>query len=103
MRRPLIGVLFFTLAHAAIAFCEQPAEEFSARKFVEKTKGRQAYGIYLDGAKIGWGVDDFQLGEFKGRQVAIAKEESYMAIKTEDEDSTFRTEGRTIYDLEATA
>jgi hypothetical protein len=99
MRHSLIGVLFLALAHATIAFCDHPNSEFSGREFVEKTKGRRAYGIYLGGAKIGWGIDDFQLGEFEGRQVAVSLEESYMAIKSADEESTFRTEGRTIYDL----
>ena len=90
----LVIVLLTSSAHAQ----NQPNKKESQqpkswREYISKQQGRQAYGIYLQGKKLGWMIEDIKLGEHDGQPVAIFSEQgklsaSFFGAKTEMEMNT---------------
>ncbi|MFT5467681.1 MAG: hypothetical protein ACI8UO_002788 [Verrucomicrobiales bacterium] len=67
------SIAFFTLLVFVCLARSSAQEETNWKQFTEENAFKNAYGIYLDGKKLGWTLEEFYLDEVNGREIAVTK------------------------------
>lgn len=69
-------------------------------EYARRTATRQAYGMYMMGHKVGWMVIDSRLGSYRGRPVAVVREEDGMRMVMMGDTSVSSGVSTTYYALD---
>jgi hypothetical protein len=95
------AILWVCLAVAPTAplAAKEPKQD-SLRAYVLQKQGRQAYGVYVRGKKLGWFIDEIKLGKYGDKAAAVHVAEVYIAISREGEKSVLEAKSTTYYSLE---
>jgi transglutaminase superfamily protein len=93
-----LPVLFLLLAPPAPA-AEAPPQE-SLKDYVVRSAGRTAYGIYVNGKKAGWEVDEVQLGKHDGKEAGLLTTTAYLAVIVDGTKSVVEEKTAVYYELE---
>lgn len=87
----LMGLLLVCAAselpHAGQAQTSGPGPNDSLREYIRRSQYRQAYGVYLNGQKVGWGIIELKLGKLKRREVAENNTEMHIRIRMGSEEA----------------
>ncbi len=69
-------------------------------EFVRRTTGRQAYGMYMLGHKVGYTIMESRLGTYRGRPACVAYEEDSMTMIMMGDKSVSSGVSTTYYGLD---
>lgn len=94
MLRRLLVPLVVTVSVALAA-----TESESLAQFVERTAGRQAYGVYMLGQKVGWSLVESRPGNYQGQPVAVSSEEDWTEMIMMGERTVSHGKSVTYYTL----
>ncbi|MCE7875150.1 transglutaminase domain-containing protein [bacterium CPR1] len=89
------AALFILTVSAALA----GGETESLAQFVQRTAGRQAYGVYMLGQKVGWSLVESRPGNLLGQPVAVCSEEDWTEMVMMGERTVSRGKSVTYYTL----
>lgn len=81
-----------------LALAAPPSETLA--EYARRTAGRQAYGMYMLGHKVGFSVMESRLGTYRGRPAAICTEEDAMTLVMMGDKSVSSGLSTTYYSLE---
>ena len=97
-------VLLLSCCPPAVVFAQQAipeaSQDVSPRQYVHEAQGRQAYGIYLAGRKVGWFVEELKLSQLNDQEVAVLNEEFHFSITFAGEKSVFMGQEEKMFELE---
>jgi hypothetical protein len=100
-RSTVVALLCLFLSPVSIGLAEKKeAVTESLRAYVLKKQSRQAYGVYVKDTKTGWMIDDFKLGKYKDREVAVQTTEMYLVDNSGGEKSILTQTSTLYYSLE---
>ena len=95
----LAGLLLAPLPAGSAPSPAAPQPE-SLRDYVQRVQYRQACGVYLDGHKVGWALNEFKLGRHKGREVAVNSSEVHLQMQMGGDETTTDSAETASYSLE---
>jgi hypothetical protein len=92
---PVVLLLSLAPLHA-----EAPKAKESLRDYVLKNKGRDAYGLYVVGKKVGWMTTELKLDKVNDKEVAVVQSHMYIALVRDGMKSIMENKSITHYSLE---
>lgn len=109
VQRLVLGLVFVCLSAVDGLAQVEPAKEpnltavaegkESLREFVNKHAYRQAYGMYVQQQKLGWVIEELQLGKYQDEDVAIYQDESYFSTEFVGEKEVATSTSYVVYSL----
>lgn len=94
--RILVGVI---LLLPFSSFAEEKASA-SLKAFAEKIQGKHAYGVYIQGKKIGWSISEIKLTKHDGKDALLSTEETLFEIKRDQAGVKLHVTNTTLFGLE---
>jgi hypothetical protein len=79
---------------------EEPKAKETLRDYVLKNKGRDAYGLYLLGKKVGWMTSEMKLEKVDNKEVAVSSSTMYIALIRDGKKSVMEHKSVSHYSLD---
>ncbi|MEW6283689.1 MAG: hypothetical protein AB1758_34075, partial [Candidatus Eremiobacterota bacterium] len=89
-----------TATPTPVATLAQASPAGSLEDFARRIVGRQSYGLYMGGKKIGWARLEFTTEKREGRTVAVFSEEFHMRATFRGEKLQVSSQARTVFSTE---
>jgi hypothetical protein len=79
---------------------DEPKVKETLRDYVLKNKGRDAYGLYFTGKKVGWLTSEMKLGKPADKEVAVVTSHMYIALSLNGKKTVKESKSFSHYSLE---
>jgi hypothetical protein len=79
-----------------------PVPVQTIKDYAETIKGRHAYGMYIQGKKVGWSILDLKFDKHDGKDVFVIIDETYLETKRDSKTVKMHMTSATTFGLEGT-
>jgi hypothetical protein len=102
MRRLVTAFLFCGLLAPPVLAQNAPVDpgKLALKDYAKTAQGRYAYGIYIQGKKIGWSISDTKLGKYDGKDALIVTEEGMFEIRRGQDALKMESKSKCVFGLE---
>lgn len=95
--RSLLALCWLVAVTANVG-ADQP-DKNSLKAYVQRTAGKQAYGVYIQSHKVGWMITETKLDKLDGQEVCVSSEQAYFEMNRAGETLTIDVKSSTRFGL----